>query len=399
MTTTTSRFVLVAIALAALAACGRSSPEEVETAAVVPVTVEAAVTGTLQSAAHVSGFVEPAPGADFVVTAPASARIVEMPKAEGDVVRSGDLLVRFEIPSLAADTASKRAEIDRANARLQNARSAQARAKDLFDRGVGARKDLEDADRELADAEAALGEAKANLTASSTLEGRAVVRATFDGLVAKRSHNPGDLVEPGSSDPILRVLDPRRLEVAAAVQFADVPNVKPGAAARIRVGAADPLPAKVVSLAAAVDPATGAAPVRLRFDRPARLPAGTPVQVEIETQVHENVVLVPVAAVIREGGEAVVFVAAGDKAERRAVEAGLTDGEHVEITKGVKAGELVITKGMNGLPDDAKISTEPAGKEGEKDKEKDQDQGQDKDKAKEKPAPDEKGKAPGAGRK
>ena len=63
----------------------------------------------------------------------------------------GDLLVRFEIPSLAADTASKRAEIDRANARLQNARSAQARAKDLFDRGVGARKDLEDADRELAD--------------------------------------------------------------------------------------------------------------------------------------------------------------------------------------------------------------------------------------------------------
>ena len=120
---------------------------------------------------------------------------------------------------------------------------------------------------------------------------------------------------------------------------------------------------------------------------------------EIETQVHENVVLVPVAAVIREGGEAVVFVAAGDKAERRAVETGLTDGEHVEITKGVKAGELVITKGMNGLPDDAKISTEPAGKEGEKDKEQDKDKDQDKDKAKEKPAPDEKGKAPGAGRK
>lgn len=118
---------------------------------------------------------------------------------------------------------------------------------------------------------------------------------------------------------------------------------------------------------------------------------------EIETQVHANVVLVPTAAVIREGGEAVVFVAAGDKAERRVVEAGLTDGEHIEITKGVKAGELVITKGMNGLPDDAKITTEPAGKEGEKDKEQDKDQ--DKDKAKEKPAPDEKGKAPGAGRK
>ena len=40
----------------------------------------------------------PAPGADLVVTAPEPARIAEMPKAEGDRVRRGDLLVRFEIP-------------------------------------------------------------------------------------------------------------------------------------------------------------------------------------------------------------------------------------------------------------------------------------------------------------
>jgi RND family efflux transporter MFP subunit len=207
------------------------------------------------------------------------------------------------------------------------------------------------------------------------------VRATFDGLVARRSHNPGDLVEPGSGDPILRVLDPRRLEINASVQFADVPYVRPGAAARIRVGAGEPQSAKVVSLAAAVDPATGAAPVRLRFDHPTRLAAGTPVQVEIETQVHEGILIVPAAAVIREGDETVVFVATGDKAERRVVEAGLADGEHVEITKGVKAGELVITKGMNGLPDDAKISTEPADKPGTRGKDKDKPESEEKDKA------------------
>jgi RND family efflux transporter MFP subunit len=366
--TTGRRLVAVLIGICTLSACGRSSPEEVETAAVVPVSVEAVVTSTVRSAAHVTGLVEPAPGADLVVTAPASARIVEIPKAEGDTVRRGELLVRFEIPSLAADVASKRAEVDRASARLLNARSAQARAKDLFDRGVGARKELEDADRELADAEAALTEARANLAASTTLEGRAIVRATFDGLVAKRSHNPGDLVEPGSSDPVLRVLDPRRLEISAAIQVADVPFVRPGATALIRLGPGDPQPAKVVSLAAAVDPATGAAPVRLRFDRPTRLPAGTPVQVEIETQAHEGVLVVPASAIVREGDETVVFVASGNKAERRIVEVGLSDGEHVEVVKGVKAGDLVITKGQNGLPDDAQISTEPAGGETGKDK-------------------------------
>jgi RND family efflux transporter MFP subunit len=390
---TNVRLVSVVIGLSMLVACGKSSTEQVETAAVVPVTVETVETGTIRSAAHVTGFIEPAPGADLTVTAPAQARIAEMPKAEGDTVRRGDLLVRFEIPSLVADTAAKRAEIDRATARLQNARSAQGRAKDLFDRGVGARKDLEDAERDAAEAEAALAEAKANLAASSALEGRSVVRATFDGLVAKRSHNPGDLVEPGSADPILRVLDSRRLEISAAVPFAEVPHLRPGAPARVRVGSDEPQSAKVASLAAAVDPATGAAPVRLRFEHPTRLPAGTPVQVEIETQVHEGVLIVPAAAVIKEGDETVVFVATGDKAERRAVETGLTDGAHIEITKGVKAGEKVITKGMNGLPDDAKITTEAP----EKDQDKEKDKTEPAEKGKTEPA--EKGKAPGAEKK
>jgi len=363
----TARFRIAATfaALTALTACGRGAPEEVETEAVVPVSVEAATTGSIQRAANVTGIVEPAPGADLLVSAPASARIAEIPKAEGDTVRTGDLLVRFEIPSLAADTASKRAEIERSEARIRNAVSAQARARDLFDRGVGARRDLEDAERDLADAQAALAEAKAGLAAASTIEGRTSVRATFDGLVAKRSHNPGDLVEPGAADPVLRVIDPHRLEVAASVPFADVPAIAPGAVARVSISGASPETAKVVSRAAAVDPATGTAPIRLRFTGPTRFAIGTPVQVQIDLEVHKDAVLVPSAAIVRDGAEAAVFVAVGDKATRRVVEAGLNDGTHVEIVKGIKAGETVITHGQNGLPDGAKITTAGTAKSGE----------------------------------
>ncbi len=357
------RLVAFSTAVCALASCGRGSPEEVDTEAVVPVTVEAAVVGKIQSAVRVTGLVEPAPGADLIVSAPAPARIVEISKAEGDAVRRGELLVRFEIPSLAAETASNRAQIDGATARLQNTRSAHARAKDLFERGVGARKDVEDAERELADAAAALAAAKANLTASSMLESRSVVRATFNGLVVKRSNNPGDLVEPGSADPVLRVIDPNRLEVGAAVPFADVPHVAMGAAARVRVtDSSEPEPARVVSRAAAVDPSTGAAPVRVHFDRPTRLALGTPVQVEIDTEAHENAIVVPAAAIVREDDESVVFVATDNKAQRRVIELGLADGEHVEVVKGLKAGERVITRGQNGLPDGAPISTEAGAK-------------------------------------
>ena len=46
-----------------------------------------------------TAIVTPAPGADLVVTAPEAARIAEMPHAEGERVRKGDLLVRFDIPT------------------------------------------------------------------------------------------------------------------------------------------------------------------------------------------------------------------------------------------------------------------------------------------------------------
>jgi hypothetical protein len=51
-----------------------------------------------------------------------------------------------------------------------------------------------------------------------------------------------------------------------------------------------------------------------------------------------------------------VFVANGGKAERRVVQVGLEDAEHVEITSGVRAGEAVITTNQNGLPDGAAIA-------------------------------------------
>jgi multidrug efflux pump subunit AcrA (membrane-fusion protein) len=111
-----------------------------------------------------------------------------------------------------------------------------------------------------------------------------------------------------------------------------------------------------VSRPAEVDPGTAAAPVRLAFVRPAPIPAGTPVQVDIDAEEHRGVVIVPVSAIVHEGNETAVFVVADNKAHRRVVETGLADDEHVEVKSGLKVGEVVITHGQSGLPDGATIS-------------------------------------------
>src|SRR4029079_1907399 len=96
---------------------------------------------------------------------------------------------------------------------------------------------------------------------------------------------------------------------------------------------------KVVSRPAAVDPGTAAVPIRLAFSANDVAPVGTPVQITIDAEEHKNAILVPADAVVHEGEEAAVFVAKGEKAERRVVTVGIADAEHAEITSGLKAGE------------------------------------------------------------
>jgi RND family efflux transporter MFP subunit len=361
----TSRGALVAAALAlVVAACSKPPAEEVVSETVVPVTAAQAVIGAIQGHVHATGVVSPAPGADLVVIAPEAARIVDIPHAEGDTVRQGDVLVRFEIPNAVAEVQKQSAEIQRAQANLANAKANQARAHDLFTRGIAARKEVEDADRALADAQAVLAQAEAARGAANVVAARSVVRATFGGVVAKRFHNPGDLVEPVSTDPVLRVIDPRRLEVVASVPLADSLRIRIGAAGRL---AAVPVGdagggLKVLSRPAAVEPGTATIPVRLALLTATNFPAGATVEADIDAELHPNAVLIPATALVREGEETAVFVVNGDEAQRRPVEIGLTDGEHVEIISGVKAGELVIVGGQAGLPDGAKITVGEAAK-------------------------------------
>ncbi len=363
MTTPAKRLLVIIGITAVTVACSREAPEEVESETVVPVTAAAAETGSITAVAHATGVVAPAPGAELVVVAPEAARIVEMPKAEGDIVRRGDVLVRFEIPSTAAEVSKQEAETRRAQARLENARAALARARDLFDRGVAARKEVEDATKELADAEADLAAAQAATTAAGTMAARSVVHATFDGIVAKRSHNPGDVVEATAADAVLRVVDPQRVEVIASVAIRDSLGIRVGAPARIvdaPAGAADET-LKVIARPAAVQTGTPTVAVRLAFARPTRYPVGSPIQVAIDTETRTTVVLVPASAVVHEADETAVFVVENTTAKRRVVKTGIEDGDRVEIVSGINAGDMVITSGQNGLPDDAKITVSARG--------------------------------------
>jgi RND family efflux transporter MFP subunit len=352
-----SRLHVLTLLAVALTACSKPAVEAVATTAASPVTVLAVAPSALEGVVSATGVVSAAPGADWIITAPEPARIVELPKAEGDRVKPGDLLVRFEIPSLSTDVSTRHGEVQQAQARLDNAQASVTRLTTLVEHGVAAQKELEDARRELAEATAARTQALSASENAGVLAARTVVRARFAGVVAKRAHNPGDMVEASATDVILRVIDPTRLQVIASVAIPDLTRVEAGKPVRILVpGSDEGETGKVLTRPAAVDPAGVSADVRIAFTAPTRLAVGTPVRTEIVAEQRPNAIAIPVEAILSEDEETFVMVAVDGKAQKRKVTVGLKTAKQAEITAGLKAGDQVVVKGQQGLPDGAAIA-------------------------------------------
>jgi multidrug efflux system membrane fusion protein len=76
------------------------------------------------------------------------------------------------------------------------------------------------------------------------------------------------------------------------------------------------------------------------------------VQVGVDLDVHQNALVVPVAAVTRDLNGAYVYVVTDKKiARRQAVETGLSNDTLVEIVSGLEPGEQVVTVGQFRLQD------------------------------------------------
>ena len=155
-----------------------------------------------------------------------------------------------------------------------------------------------------------------------------------------------------------RVIDPSQLQILAAVPVADLSRVTPGRRGRATgPGGGDAQAVTVLTRPAQIDPKTTLADVRLAFARRTTLPAGAAVTVEIVAETRPNVLVVPSAAIVRDGDDTFVMIAGSDnKAHKKAVKTGLESQERVEILSGLTAGDQVIVHGQEDLPDNAAIT-------------------------------------------
>lgn len=381
---------LITATALALASCRKAPEEVVDTTGPMFVRTETAMIDTIRATILVTGTVAPSPGADWTIVAPENGRVAELPKAEGDLVKVGDLLVRFDVPFIAADVTARQSELAQANARLQSAKANASRVAALYARGITAQREHDDARREQQEAEAAVTQALAAQQASDLNAASTVVKARFDGVVLQRWRNVGDQVTASSADPILRVIDATRLEVIGAVPAAQAAAIRPGNPVRI-MNPIDgtTLDGTVVAVPPAADANTPTVDVRVALPKlpppapatpapaapapkpsgaaataatpagptPPSLAVGTPVQFEILSEERAGAIVVPTSSLVRDGALTYVMIAGSDgKAHRKTVVVGVVARERAQIVSGVSAGERVIVAGTEAVTDGATIT-------------------------------------------
>ena len=345
------------MACALASACGGDDAPEGTAAGPLSVSVQEARTETLRDVLAAPGMIVPASATDWSVTATEPARIAELPKAEGDAVQTGDLLVRLEMPSVNDQIVAAEALVAEAQVRAANARAEVAKLAPLFESGVIARAMFDTAKTAASNAATALEAVEAKRDAAKQQIDRGLIRARFPGIVIKRFHNEGEFVAGTPTDAILRVIDPNKVQVLVQVPLSRFSRVLPGHAAMVQSGGGPAEAAVVASRTGPQDPMATTAEIRLGFVTATALTIDLPVQIEMTLEERRDVIVGPSAAILRDGTSAYVFVVGDDGiARRRDVRTGLAVGQVTQIVSGLVAGERIITSNLDQISDGTPVS-------------------------------------------
>jgi HlyD family secretion protein len=373
---------------------GNDDSKQVETSKVDEITIIETVSAT--------GKIQPE--IEVKISSEVSGEIIALPVKEGQVVKKGDLLVKIN-PDLytsgynrtVSNLSGTKAGLSQADATFKEAKASYDRSKTLFDKGIisrsdwdkaiaafeGAKANKESAYYNVQSANATVKEAKDNL-------GRTTIYAPADGTISSLGVELGERVlgtQQMTGTELLRVANLNNMEVEVDVNENDIVKISIGDSTKIQVDAYLKKEFKgiVTSISNSASAATTAdqvtnfkVKVRILKESYQDLLEGKPATyspfrpgmtatVDIITERKEKVIGVPISAVviksdttatksyeIEDEGEdekvapkndkkfECVFVKVGNKAKIRIVKTGIQDDTNIEVTSGLKKGDVVI---------------------------------------------------------
>ncbi|MFO8072916.1 MAG: efflux RND transporter periplasmic adaptor subunit [Polyangia bacterium] len=299
---------------------------------------------------------------DVTLTSEVGAEVRSMDKDLGESCAEGEVLARLDREPFRIALRQARAAVEQAEAAHQSAQSDLARLRRLQGSDAVTPQRVEAAETGVRSAAAALEQARAGASAAARNLRETEITCPFDGRLARRMVEVGQLVGPQT--PIARLVDVERLELTLSVGADEVSRLRIGQTVRLvepRSGDGSHT-GEVVRIGPAADERTRTFPVEVEIDErtggePEDLRPGQVVEAEVELAHHRGVLTVPTALLERgaNGEQPSVLVARDGAARRVPLTLGDELGGELIVVSGLSAGAQLITVGGDDLEDGAAV--------------------------------------------
>ena len=306
---------------------------------------------------------------DIEIRPKISGFITKLCVDEGSVVRKGQVL--FTI-----DNVQYRAVLNQAEASLNSAKSALATAeltynnkKELYNQNIVGDFDLQSAANSYATAKATVAQAEAAVVSARDNLSYCNVTSPSNGVVGTIPYRVGSLVSSSMATPLtvvsnidemyvyFSVNEKQILEMTRASEGKNVIEAFPEVQLELADGSIYTQVGHVSTVSGVIDQNTGSVSVRADFANPDHLLKSGGQGNIVITRKTEGVIIIPQAATAEVQDKVFVYVLGKDnKVSYTAIEVDpQNDGQNYIVTKGLKDGDRIVTKGITKLTDGAEI--------------------------------------------
>ncbi len=342
---------IIAIAIVAFLVHSRAGNNKSETAVTAAI-VEKRDMGSLVQA---TGIIKPKVGAEVKVGARITGKVEHLFANIGDRVKKGQVLVRLEQDDLKARADQAEAAYLEAAAAFDKAKIDLERDKPLAKEGYISQQNIDVLQNAYDMTRARVLKARADQDYAKAQLSYATITAPIGGTIASVTTQQGETVAAGLNAPtFITIIDLNKLEVNAYVDETDVGKIGVGQEAMFTV---DTFPdrdfkGKVTAIyprAVLQENVVNYITLISIENSEGKLKPDMTANVTITLKKKKGVLAVLGAAVVREGGKKYVVLQGKDgKTTRREVKTGWKEGPYLEITSGLKEGDVVVISGGNG---------------------------------------------------